>query len=93
MTFSSLRSRIFSRQQAGVENATPASSNHESNGVASSVTGTDEISKSIEETGIPTEKISPETNVKDSTPVVETSPLDIEKATPGEQFGNDEPPA
>ncbi|THV44939.1 hypothetical protein BGAL_0554g00060 [Botrytis galanthina] len=90
MGFSSLRSRLFPRQQE--DNITPASVDHENDGVASSVTGTDEISKSIEENGIPTEKIDPETNVKESSPIVESSPLDIEKATPTSgRFGDDDP--
>lgn len=90
MVLSSLRSRIFSRQDANSTN--PASAHHESDGVASSVTGTDEISNSTAENGIPTEKISPETIVKDSSPIVETSPIDIEKATPDSgKFGDDDP--
>lgn len=90
MGFSSLKSRLFPRQPEG--NVTPTSVDHENDGAASSVTGTDEISKSIEENGIPTEKINPETNVKESSPIVESSPLDIEKATPESgRFGDDDP--
>ncbi|KAK6612809.1 hypothetical protein H4I96_02022 [Botrytis cinerea] len=90
MGFSSLKSRLFPRQPEG--NVTPAAVDHENDGAASSVTGTDEISKSIEENGIPTEKINPETNIKESSPIVESSPLDIEKATPESgRFGDDDP--
>lgn len=93
MAFSSLKSRFCFRQQEGNhdDNATSSSADHQNDGQISRVTGTDEISKSIEETGIPTEKISPETSVKGSTPIVETSPLDIEKATPEARFGDDDP--
>ncbi|PQE18014.1 Oligopeptide transporter OPT superfamily protein [Rutstroemia sp. NJR-2017a BVV2] len=70
-----MQRRLFGRQHD--ENANPAVEDHEGPSIASSVSGTDEISKSVE-------KVNTAAEVKAASPVPEVSPVDLEKSSPPE---------